>query len=796
MLTTLEKSNGSRSKKVNDRKKVPAVRSATVAAKIPSAVVTELRRLDEAFRNGELEERAETALVAGQDREILEYVNGLVQTLSEKVDWYKAIVDAVPFPVHVIDKNMNWTFLNKAFEKLMVGQGYVKNRDEAVGMPCSTANANICNTSECGIRRLQRGIGDSFFDWCGMSCKQDTSHVLNVKGEQVGFVEVVQDLTPTIRVKDYTSSEVGRLEKNLTLLASGDLNFDLEVEKADKHTTEVEQQFKKINNNLVQVKNAVGGLIGDADHMTQNAIEGKLDTRVDVSKHNGDFQKVVQGLNQTLDAVVGPLNTAAQYVDQISKGKIPAKITDSYNGDFNTIKDNLNACIDGLGGLVESNKVLQLMAVNDHSAEVSGAYQGIFAEVAQATNLVQERLRSATEVCVNVGKGDYKADLVDFRKIGKRSENDTLVPAFIQMMESIDMLNRDASMLSEQAVAGHLAARADASQHQGEYRKVIEGINATLDAVVVPLTEVTVTLEKLADGDLTARVDKAYAGDLAKVCKAVNTVSIQVGGALQQIAENVSSLMTSAEELNALSQQMSASSDQTAVQANVVSAASEQVAVHVQTVATGADEMGASINEIAKNTSEATKVAMAAVKTAEATNQTISKLGQSSSEIGQVIKVITSIAQQTNLLALNATIEAARAGEAGKGFAVVANEVKELAKETAKATEDISRKIEAIQSDTKGAVSAIEQIGNVITQISDIQTTIASAVEEQSATTSEISRNLTEASQGAQDITKNIAGVAEAAKTTTAGVSDMQKSAQGLEMMAADLKALVSQFKY
>ncbi len=189
-------------------------------------------------------------------------------------------------------------------------------------------------------------------------------------------------------------------------------------------------------------------------------------------------------------------------------------------------------------------------------------------------------------------------------------------------------------------------------------------------------------------------------------------------------------------------------------------------------------------------------MATAAVKTANSTNETINKLGQSSAEIGQVIKVITSIAQQTNLLALNATIEAARAGEAGKGFAVVANEVKELAKETAKATEDISRKIEAIQGDTSGAVSAIGQISTVIGQISDIQNTIASAMEEQSATTNEIGRNLAEAAKGSTDISKNIGGVAEAARSTAAGAGDTLKSAQSLEKMAADLQLLVGQFRY
>jgi methyl-accepting chemotaxis protein len=180
---------------------------------------------------------------------------------------------------------------------------------------------------------------------------------------------------------------------------------------------------------------------------------------------------------------------------------------------------------------------------------------------------------------------------------------------------------------------------------------------------------------------------------------------------------------------------------------------------------------------------------------AEDTNQVVSKLGDSSTEIGQVIKVITSIAQQTNLLALNATIEAARAGEAGKGFAVVANEVKELAKQTAKATEDISRKIEAIQGDTKNAVGAIGQISGVIKQVNDISNTIATAVEEQNATTNEMARNVGEAAKGSGEITKNIAGVADAAKSTTQGSEDSLKAAQALSKMSSDLQNLVSQFK-
>jgi methyl-accepting chemotaxis protein len=206
--------------------------------------------------------------------------------------------------------------------------------------------------------------------------------------------------------------------------------------------------------------------------------------------------------------------------------------------------------------------------------------------------------------------------------------------------------------------------------------------------------------------------------------------------------------------------------------------------------------MSASIKEISKNAADAARVATSAVHIAENTNNTITKLGESSQEIGNVVKLITSIAQQTNLLALNATIEAARAGEAGKGFAVVANEVKELAKETTKATEDISQKIAAIQSDTQGAVSAIKQISDVINQINDISNTIASAVEEQTATTNEMGRNITEAAKGSTEIAQNITGVAQAAQSTSGGACQTQSASSELSKMAADLQTLVSRFKY
>lgn len=288
-------------------------------------------------------------------------------------------------------------------------------------------------------------------------------------------------------------------------------------------------------------------------------------------------------------------------------------------------------------------------------------------------------------------------------------------------------------------------------------------------------------------------------GRVFKVVKIATDVTarkvaeVNLKATMASVNQNANSLGAASEELEANSQQMVNNAEETSAQAGVVSAAAEQVSKNVQTVATGTEEMSASIREIAKSAQDAARVAATGVRAAETTNATISKLGVSSAEIGKVIKVITSIAQQTNLLALNATIEAARAGEAGKGFAVVANEVKELAKETAKATEDISQKIEAIQSDTTSAVSAIGEISEIIAKISDFQNTIASAVEEQTATTNEISRNVAEAAKGSTEIAQNITGVAQAAKVTMAGANDTQKASAELSRMAAELQQLANQ---
>ncbi len=333
-------------------------------------------------------------------------------------------------------------------------------------------------------------------------------------------------------------------------------------------------------------------------------------------------------------------------------------------------------------------------------------------------------------------------------------------------------------------------------RQEHEIAQAAEREREAAEELQVKVDQILNVVNAASDGDLTRPVTVSGQDAIGQLGEGLGNFLSSLGESMCSIGSNAGALAASAEELTAVSETMGTAATDTSNKATVVSAAAEQVNQNVQTVATATQELDASVKEIAQNATEAAQVGADAVKVAETTNEKVSKLGDSSAEVGQVIKVITSIAQQTNLLALNATIEAARAGEAGKGFAVVANEVKELAKETAKATEDISRKIEAIQSDTNGAVLAIGEISGIINRINDLQTAIASSVEEQTATTNEITRNITEAARGSGEIAENISEVAMTAENSTSGAADTKNAADELSRMANELQMLTGRFKY
>jgi methyl-accepting chemotaxis protein len=310
-----------------------------------------------------------------------------------------------------------------------------------------------------------------------------------------------------------------------------------------------------------------------------------------------------------------------------------------------------------------------------------------------------------------------------------------------------------------------------------------------------PLLEVQKALAAMAQGDLTRDPHVESQDELGRMAASLGSAQQALRATVETITTSARALAGSADQLSSISTEVAARAAESSTQSYEAAAAAGQVSQNVQTVAAATEQMGASIREISQSSSDAVRVAASAVGEAERANTTVAKLGESSAEIGSVVKVITGIAEQTNLLALNATIEAARAGEAGKGFAVVASEVKELAQETARATEDITRRIETIQTDTSEAVQAIQRISQIIEEVNSYQTTIASAVEEQTATTGEMSRNVAEAANGSAGIAANIETVAGAAEATSGGISEAQRAAGELAELSGQLSRVVAQFR-
>jgi methyl-accepting chemotaxis protein len=792
------------------------------------AALSDTGSLIQSAKENKLDVRADANKHPGEFKALVKGFNETLDVIVDKLEWYRSIIDAVPFPIHVTDLDMKWTFLNRAFEKLMVDQGNVRNLQDAIGRPCSTANANICKTPNCGIVQLRGGIKESFFDWCGMNCKQDTAPVLNAKGETVGYVETVTDLTPTLRIKHYTEREVQRVAQNLERLGSGDLNLDLSMAEPDRYTKEAHEEFGKINNSLQRVTTSLIALVTDVNGLSVNAIQGQFDIRADLSKHSGEFKKVIEGVNATLEVVVDKLEWYRSIIDAVP---FPIHVTDMDmkwtflnrafeklmvdQGNVRNLQDaigrpcstaNANICNTKSCGIVQLRNGIKEsffdwcgMNCKQDTAPVLNAKGESVGYVETVTDLTPTlRIKHFTEqevqrVALNLERlsvGDLNLDLVlpepDQYTREVQAQFGNINNSFKQVSGSLNALVSDAAMLAEAAVSLNLGKRADSLKHNGEYRRVIDGVNATLDAVinplnllindvqgltkavvdghlsertdasrhrgqfkevvqglnalveaiVAPINEVKTVMAAIASGDLTRNIQHEYQGDFKLLKEAINNSTRKLEATIHDVLVTSGSLVAASEQVSATAQSLSQ--------------ASSKQAANVEETSASMEEMSSSIaqnNENAKVTGDiATRSAREAKEGGQAVEETVTAMKQ----IAHKISIIDDIAYQTNLLALNAAIEAGRAGEHGKGFAVVAAEVRKLAERSQVAAEEISRLATGSVGLAEKAGSLLGTIVPSIQKTSDLVLEISAASAEQNSGVGQINSAITQISASVQ----------------------------------------------
>lgn len=595
------------------------------------------------------------------------------------------------------------------------------------------------------------------------------------------------------QIKNSKEAELQQLVNVLKIAISGDLTVRLPENDELGETALLFNKWVSLNEKFAHEIVEISKKVGE---------EGKLNERL--IETNDLWGTSINSINSLIDNLAKPTTEAQRVIGAIASGDLSQKMALDVDGrhlsgelQLGTI---VNAMVDRLNVLTaEINSMTREVGTEgklSSQAVVEGA-AGIWKELIENVNRMGTTLggqiRNIAEIATAISFGDLTKKIT----VETQGELEIFKNTVNDMVEQLNVFASEITRVArEVGTEGQVGSQAVVESAAGTWKELIDNINRMSINLTDQIGSIGEVMLALAQGNLSKQITEKNAGEFQQLSDRVNQMIANLTASIKQMAEVATAVSSASEELTAVSKEMTENANQTAEQATSASASAEQVSTNAASVSIAVEQMNASIKEIAKNAALGAKVATQAVKTADSTNATITKLGQSSVEIGKVIKVITSIAQQTNLLALNATIEAARAGEAGRGFAVVATEVKELAKQTAKATEDISQRIEAIQADTNSAVSAISQITGIINQINDLQNTIASAVEEQTATTTEISRNVAEAAKGSSDIAKNIGIVAVNAQSTTIGANNTSEAASELSRMAVELQKVVGNFQY
>ena len=539
-------------------------------------------------------------------------------------------------------------------------------------------------------------------------------------------------------------------------------------------------RLKQSLNELVRVVTQRGH---DVNDLLAAALAGRLDVRGEVGKYRGADAGLIEGINRLLDAVVEPLRAAAAHVDQIGRGEVPPPLTAEWCGDFRQLQRSLNACGNAIRSLIADANGLAAAAVEGRLSVRADAsrHQGDFRKIVEGVNAtldaVTDPLKAAAGCLAQIAAGDIPEPITapwagDFAQV-RGSLNGCIT--------AVNRVVRDANTLAEAAVAGKLRVRADPAVHQGHFRDIIEGVNRTLDAVVAPVDHATTVLERLAARDLRPRVTGSFAGDHARIQRAVNETAgalhdalCQVAAAVEQVSGAAAQIASSSQAVASGASEQAASLEQTSSSLEAVAGMTSQAAAHAQ----AANGLATAAHGAASEGTQAVGQLQAAMD----------KIKVSAEGTSQIIKDVSDIAFQTNLLALNAAVEAARAGEAGRGFAVVAEEVRSLAlraKEAATKTEALIR---------ESAKQAAE--GDVVAhQVSAKLAEIARGVEKVSQVVSEIDGAAREQSSGIGQVTTAMGEMDRVTQQNAASAEESSSAASELSSQAEELAAMVGSFQ-
>ena len=530
------------------------------------------------------------------------------------------------------------------------------------------------------------------------------------------------------------------------------------------------------------IKFILSALVAETEKLTAGVNAGKLDLRGDVAGTNFEFRGIVQDINDVIDAFVHPLNVTAEYVDRISKGDMPPKITDSYNGDFNEIKNNLNQCVDAISALIKDANHLATSAANgDFSARADvSKHQGDFAKIIKGMNDTSDAfvgpLNRTIEHLENISNGKIDENITREYK----GEFSRLKVSFNKCFDAVRRLVSDADTLVQAALDGKLSTRADASKHDGDFKKIVDGVNRTLDAVIKPVEEASGCLEHMAKGNLDVAMKGEYKGDHAKIKDALNKTIDSMNEILSQVSVAVDQVDTGSRQVSDASQSLSQSATESASSIEEISATMQ--------------EINSQTRQNAENATQANKLSGDARNSAEEGNdkmrdmkKAMYEINEASANVAKIIKAIDEIAFQTNLLALNAAVEAARAGKHGKGFTVVAEEVRNLAQRSAKAAKETAEMIEgSIKKAENGAkiaedtAKSLETIVSGSAKVTDLIGEIAAAAREQEKAVTQVNQGLTQIDQVTQQ--------------NTATAEEAAAASEELSSQAAELKGMLAKF--